>query len=153
MTPFRTALDQLAALVVPGITTHFGIDTLPETVARAQLPALVTLPLETDTLRLTADPAGGVFEALAFANTPREITLRINHLLLVAPAAGGSGLRTHLPRLIDLLDAYFEALGANVTLNDTLAAPARVQVQPGLLPFGGVLYVGCALRHQWTLTR
>lgn len=149
MTPFRSALDALAALSVPGVAANYGIDSLPESLTRAHLPALLVLPLETATTRLAFDPAGGAFEALAFAQSAREITYHVTHLLLSAPAAAGSGLRTHLPGLIDHIDTYFTVLAADVTLGGRLAAPARVRVEPGLFSYDGVRFVGCALRHEW----
>jgi hypothetical protein len=75
----------------------------------------------------------------------------VTHLLLVAPVSLGRGARSHLPTLIDLVDAYFTALGANVTLGGALLEAARVRVEPGIYRYGGADYHGCAFRHTWVI--
>ncbi len=149
---FRTALTQLAALSVMGITFNFDVDAVPETLHRGQLPALLVLPIDPqiDGLRFTDRGAG--FEALAFANSARTISYRVNHLMLIAPLPLGAGMRSHLPRLIDLIDAYFTALSDHITLDGALLEPAKVQVEPGIYRYGGVDYVGCAFRHTWLIS-
>ena len=151
---FRNALDQLALLNVTGVHTHFAIESVPQALRRGQLPALLVLPVErqaTPNRRLFPERGEG-FEALAFANGPRTTTFAVTHLLLVAPVAAGRGLQTHLPTLIDLIDAYFTALAADVTLGGTLLEPARVLVEPGTFAYGGTTYHGCAFRHRWVLS-
>jgi hypothetical protein len=56
-----------------------------------------------------------------------------------------------MPRLIDLIDTYFAALGADVTLSDALLEPARVKVEPGTFTYGAVEYHGVAFRHTWII--
>lgn len=152
MTTFREALDRLALLSVPGVVASYGVETVPDTIHRGQLPALLALPIRTeaDSQTLFADRGGG-FEAVAFENGPRTVTYTVTHLLIVAPESAGSGLRSHLPALIDLTDAYMQALAADVTLNDALVEPARVRVEPGVFDYGEVAYVGCAFRHTWVM--
>jgi hypothetical protein len=157
MTPFRSAIDALADLSVPGVTTRFGITAVPEEISRGQLPALLILPLDVsddDTTDLNSQHASGsgrsgAFQAIAFLNTARDVTYVVDHLLLVAPLAAGSGLRDHLPRLVDLIDAYFTALGADLTLGVALAEAARVRVLPGIVTYGGVIYAACTFQHTW----
>jgi hypothetical protein len=149
---FRTALDQLALLNVTGVRTHFAIDTVPQALRRGQLPALLVLPVEIQDTRSRLFPERGEgFEAVAFANGPRTTTFAVNDLLLVAPVAAGRGLQTHLPTLIDLIDSYFTALAADVTLGDTLLEPAHVVVESGRFAYGGTDYHGCAFRHRWVV--
>lgn len=152
MTTFREALDRLALLSVPGVIASYGVEAVPDTIHRGQLPALLALPIRTeaDSQTLFADRGGG-FEAVAFENGPRTVTYTVTHLLIVAPESAGSGLRSHLPALIDLTDAYMQALAADVTLNDALVEPARVRVEPGVFDYGEVAYVGCAFRHTWVM--
>lgn len=148
MTPFRSALNQLAALVVSGVAHNYGVDTLPETLHRAQLPALLVLP--GDVTGTALFPArGGGFEAIAFSAGAREVTYTVTHLLLVAPVQAGRGARSHLPRVAELIDAYFTTLGSDLTLGGTLLEPTRVEVEPGTFTRGGVTYHGCAFRHWW----
>jgi hypothetical protein len=155
MTPFRGAIDALAALNVPGVTSRFGITAVPEEISRGQLPALLILPLDvsaddaTDLNNERGAGSAGAFQAIAFLNTARDVTYRVDHVLLVAPLAAGSGLRDHLPRLVDLIDAYFTALGADLTLGGALAEAARVRVLPGIVTYGGVIYAACTFQHTW----
>jgi hypothetical protein len=152
MTTFREALDRLAQLTVSGVAASFGVDSVPDTLHRGQLPALLALPIRTeaDSQTLFADRGGG-FEAVAFENGPRTVTYTVTHLLIVAPESAGSGLRSHLPALIARIDAYLHALAADVTLNGAMVEPARVRVEPGVFEYGDVAYVGCAFRHTWVM--
>lgn len=150
---FRLALNELAALNVAGVSRNYGVDAIPERISRGALPVLLVLPLDVnigDRPRLFRDSGGG-FEALGFSNGTRTVSYQVNHLLLVAPVTSGVGLRQHTPILIDLIDAYFGALGAAVTLDGRLQEPTRVRVEPGTFEYGGVQYVGCIFRHSWVM--
>ncbi len=149
MSTFRSALTALAALSVTGVT-NYDIDTIPERIHRAQLPALLVLPGEVDDGRVFRDEGEG-FITVAFSSGPRTLSVAVTHLLLFAPVAAGAGDRTHLPGLIDAVDVYFTALGADVTLGDVLEEPAAVTVQPGRFDYADVTYHGCAFRHTWKL--
>jgi hypothetical protein len=150
MTQFRTAISALATLSIGGIAHNFDVDAVPEALSRSQLPALLALPIEVEDDALFKQRGSG-FSAVAFSDGARTVTYTINHLLLVTPVASGAGLRTHLPLLIDLIDAYFAALSNDVTLGGLLLEPARVQVEPGIFSHGEVAYHGCAFRHTWVL--
>lgn len=139
---FRPALTALSNLTVSGVSINYDVDTVPDTIHRGQLPALLVLPIE-------PEPAGEGFEVIGFADGVKTITYTVTHLLLVAPSAAGSGIKTHLPDLIDLIDNYFMALAASVTLGGTLIEPARVRVEPGVFTYGDAEYIGCAFRHVW----
>ncbi|MBC8172186.1 MAG: hypothetical protein H7X77_10955, partial [Anaerolineae bacterium] len=45
MGAFADALTELAGLTVTGVHTNFAIEDVPDELSRAQLPALLTLPL------------------------------------------------------------------------------------------------------------
>jgi hypothetical protein len=141
------ALTNLAALTVPGVTHNFALNSLPEQVARTQLPILLVLPGGLPAGK--PQPPGEGFTALAFSNGARTVTVQVTHLLLTAPVASGRGPASHLPALIDRVDAYLAALAADVTLGGALLEPARVGVAPGTFPYGGVTYHGCAFQHEW----
>ncbi|MCU0499120.1 MAG: hypothetical protein MUF87_17340 [Anaerolineae bacterium] len=147
MGTLRASLEQLAALTVNGVRGHYGIDAVPRSLSRAQLPALVVLPIENETDDRFFPDRGEGFRALEFSNTTRTITYAVTHLLLVAP----KGDERQTGRLIDLIDSYFLALSAQVTLNDTLLHPARVRAEIGVFTYGDGAYYGCALRHLWTI--
>jgi hypothetical protein len=148
--PFHTALTALAGLSVSGIQHNYDVAAVPDTLSRAQLPALLVLPGEVDDRRMFRERGQG-FYALAFSGSARTVTYAVTHLLLVAAKTDGLGLRSHFPRLVDLIDAYFVALGADVTLGGTLLEPPKVTVEPGNFTHGDAAYHGCALRHLWTI--
>jgi hypothetical protein len=150
MGAFRDALDALASLSVTGVRNSCGIAAVPEEIQRGQLPALLALPLERESGGLFVERGDGL-QTLAFSGGGTTVEVLVTHLLLVAPASAGSGLRTHLPALVVLIDAYFAALRGDLLLGGALAVPPGVQVQPGLFEYGGATYVGCAFRHRWTL--
>lgn len=147
---FNTALANLAALVVPGVRHNYDLDAVPDELSRAQLPALLVLPGDTQQDALFRERGHG-FQAIAFSQGARTVTYTLTHLLLVAPVSGGAGMRSHLPGLIDLIDEYFAALGADVMLGGELLEPARVSVEPGTFTHGAVAYHGCAFRHTWVM--
>jgi len=147
---FRSALTQLATLAVSGVVHNYDVDAVPDDLSRAQLPALLVLPLEIEENALLQERGGG-FQAIAFSGGPRTITYTVTHLMLIAPADTRRGLRSHLPDLIDRIDAYFTALGADVTLGGNLLQPAQVRVEPRLLKYGHAVYVACLFRHTWQL--
>lgn len=147
---FQSALANLAALSVSGVAHNYGITQVPDSLGRAQLPALLVLPLDAQDMSLFQERGAG-FQALAFAEGERTVTYTMTHLLLVAPAENGAGARSHLPALVALMDAYFAALAADVRLGDSLLEPAQVRVEPGIFPYGGISYAGCAFRHTWLI--
>ncbi len=151
MTPFRTALDRLAALAVAGVAHNYGVDAAPSALSRAQLPALLVLPGETQTNRLFQE-RGDAFRSLAFSGGPKTAAHTVTHLLLAAPAPPGDRLlRVRLPALTALMDAYLAALAADPTLGGALAEPARVALEPGVFAHGGRRCHGCAFRHTWLI--
>jgi hypothetical protein len=150
MTLFRTALTELASLSVAGVTHNYDVDAVPDELSRAQLPALLVLPVEIQADALFKQRGKG-FEAVAFSNGARTVTYTVTHLLLVAPVSAGAGLRSHLPLLIDLIDDYFAALSSDVTLGGALLEPVQVRVEPGTFAHGDLLYHGCAFRHTWLM--
>lgn len=146
MATFRTALTNLASLAVAGVVRNYDIDAVPDELSRTQLPALLVLPGDD-----LFDERGQGFQAIAFSSGTRTVTYTVTHLLLVAPVSAGRGMRSHLPTLVTLIDSYFAALAANVTLTSALLEPARVKVEPGVFTHGDIGYHGCALRHTWLL--
>src|SRR5512134_2887159 len=133
---FRNALTELAALAVSGVAHNYDVDAVPDALSRSQLPALLVLPVDVQDDAFFKERGKG-FQAIAFSSGPRTVQYAVTHLLLVAPVETGRELRSSLPRLIDLIDAYFDALGADVTLDGALLEPAAVQVEPGVFTHGG----------------
>ncbi len=149
MTTFRAALTRLAGLSVTGVVHNYDVDAVPDTLTRAQLPALLVLPATTaDGI---AAGQGQGFEATAFANGSQTARYTVNHLLLLAPTQSGGGTRSHIPSLIDLIDNYFAALGLDVTLNSALLEATHVTVTPGIFKHGSVEYHGCLFQHTWLM--
>jgi hypothetical protein len=150
MSTFRTALTNLSALSVTGVLHNYDIDAAPDSLSRAQLPALLVLPTNVQDVRMFKDRGEG-FQAVAFANGARTITYSVTHLLLIAPTTSGNSAKRHLPTLIDLIDNYFDTLKADLTLDGALLEPAQVSVELGIYPHGDTKYYGCAMRHTWKL--
>ena len=87
-----TALDNIAAVVVSGITSY-ALDETPDSLTTAQLPALVILP------ELSGEMPGLL--PSGFSAGMGQVTAQIAHVLLVAPVAHGIGSKTLLPDLMD----------------------------------------------------
>lgn len=161
MPAYRAALDALAQLTVAGVRHNYALSALPETLTRAQLPALLVLPGDhpAGAIPLFGD-RGGAFQTVAFSGAGKSARCTATHLLLVAPSMPG-GLRQRLPLLIDLVDAYLLALAADPLLGGALAEPARVSIEPGSYPHPYASrdpshirpprFHGCAFRHTWKL--
>ncbi|MGB1285380.1 MAG: hypothetical protein ACPG7F_02505 [Aggregatilineales bacterium] len=150
MSNFRTALTHLSNLDVMGVSSNYDIDALPENPGRAQLPLLLVLPIKKQEDGIFQE-SGGAFEAIAFSDGARTISVRVTHLLLLAPVGQSRGLRSHLPDLVTLMDNYFTALGADVDLGGMLLEAASVKVEPEIFKMGETSYYGCAFRHRWLL--
>lgn len=148
---FRSALTQLSQLSVNGVQHNYDIDAVPESLSRAKLPALLVMPIEAEDDNSQSRESGQGFQAIAFSGGARSVEYRMMHLLLIAPSNNGKGIRSHLPMLIDTIDAYFTALAGDVLLNDNLAEPTQVQVEPGRFIVGGIEFIGCAFRHTWLI--
>lgn len=147
---FQNALSELSDLTVTGIAHNYAIDSIPDSLHRAQLPALLVMPIETQDDRLFQE-GGRAFQGIAFSDASKSIQYVTTHLLIVAPVQQGKGLRDHLPELVTHIDNYFAALGADVTLNNALEHPAQVRIEPGRYTIGNTEYIGCAFRHTWTI--
>jgi hypothetical protein len=148
--PIRAALTRLASLTVSGITHNYDVDAIPDSLNRVQLPALLVLPITPHSSKITRISSDG-FESIAFSSGPRTVTVTVTHLLLVTPIETGRGTRSHLPGVVDLMDAYCTALAADPLLNNTLLEPTRVKLEPGDYPYGHATYHGCAFRHTWII--
>lgn len=147
---FQTALSNLASLTVTGIARNYGIDSVPDQLHRAQLPALLVMPIDTQDNALFQE-SGRAFEGVAFGEGTKTVEYVTTHLMLIAPLQRGKGLRDHLPTLITTIDNYFSALGADITLGGALEYPAEVRVEPSKFVIGKTTYVGCAFRHRWII--
>lgn len=132
-----TALTNLAAVTVSGVTSY-ALEETPNALTRAQLPALVILP------ELGGDSPG--LEPSLFSAGDGRLTIRITHLLLIAPVAGGV-----VPELAALIDTYAAAMAANPTLSGALPVALRFQVRAGVVRYAGIDYHGAAFTHTWTL--
>jgi hypothetical protein len=148
---FRNALTALAALNVAGVAHNYDVQAVPDALHRAQLPALLVLPIELPGDDTDHERSKG-FQAMAFSTGAQTLTVQVTHLLLLAPTTQSKGLRAHLPALVDYVDTYFAALSDDVTLGGLLREPMQVRVEPGVFTINGVAHYGCAFRHTWVLT-
>lgn len=150
MATFRAALSNLSALRVADVQNSYDIDELPHTLSAPQLPALLVMPIEPHANRLFREPADGL-QMVSFSGSAKTVQYAVTHLLLAAPTDSGLGIRSCLPQLINLIDSYMAAVGADVTLDQTLLVPARVGVEPGVFQLDGREFYGCAFRHAWLM--
>lgn len=148
---FEDAINALTALNIDGVAQSFALDTVPDVLRRAQLPALVPLPLDINHAR-GIEEQGSAFITLGFSDAPATAEYTLTHLLLISPYETPHGLRVQLPRLATLIDAYSAAIAGNPRLNDTLHLPAKIRIDPGIVTYGGTQYVGCAFRHRWLIS-
>ena len=139
---FTTALDNLAAVSVDGVTSY-ALAATPDALTRVQLPALVIVP------ELSGDAPG--LEPHTFNAGDGELSVQVAHVLLLAPIAGGMGARGAFPALADAIDVYAEALAADSTLGGALPVPLRFRVRAGVVRYGGIDYHGAVFTHRWTL--
>jgi hypothetical protein len=146
----RAALTRLASLTVSGVTHNYDVDTVPDSLNRVQLPALLVLPITPQSSKITRSVSDG-FDSIAFSSAVRTVTVTVTHLLLIAPTETGRGTRSHLPKVVDLMDAYCAALATDPMLNNTLLEPARVKLEPADYTYGHATYHGCAFRHTWII--
>ena len=150
MATFRAALTKLAALDATGIRNNYDLDTLPESLHSAQLPALLILPIRLREKRLFREPFDSLGES-AFSGGVNTVVYTLTHMLLAAPRQSGLGMRSHLPQLVTLIDNYINALAGDVTLGGALRLPAEIAAEPGVYEYGEREFYGCAFRHRWTL--
>ncbi len=150
MATFRTACTNLSNLSVTGIIHNYDVNEVPDSLHRAQLPALLVLPIDIQDDNPATESSAGI-KTVAFSDGGQSVVYMVTHLLLIAPLSASKGIRAHLPTLIDSIDNYFSALGADVTVSDSLLEPVQVHVEPGIFTFNDIPYIGCAFRHTWML--
>jgi hypothetical protein len=139
----RTALTNLAALSVSGVSHNYDVDAMPEQIARGQLPCLIVLPVvdEGRTKRF------GDFK-LATPNAAKGLVVHVvAHVLLYAPAGVGKGARGNFPGLVDLVDNYATAIRANPNLGGALFKPTSYVVSLEGVTWAGVRYFGARFWH------
>lgn len=144
---FQQALNALAALPISGVNAY-GVGALPQTLQRANLPALMVLPLALPDLPLL--PNDGL-AAPTFEYGSAHVTLSVTHLLLLTTAEAARPLSATLPPLVAYVDAVLAAYAINPLLNDTLAEPLRACAEVGVYHWGADSFYGCAFRHHWLL--
>ncbi len=147
---FRTALTNLSNLSVTNIQNNYDIDAVPEALAQPQLPALLVMPIDTQTDRLFKEHGEGL-QMIAFSGAAQTVNYKVTHLLILAPTSTRVGMRGHLPELITLIDNYMSAIANDPTLTNALVFPSRVTVEPGIFEIGGREFYGCAFRHNWVI--
>jgi len=144
---FRTALTALATLSVPGVVHNFDVDSTPERLTRASLPALIVLPF-LDALEHRrfsefnmATPTGSIGLAHYYCT----------HMLLYAPLGGKKAARSLLPGLTDLLDNYATVMRLNSKLGGALFMPIDYLVIPAPITWASGLYFGARMICHITL--
>jgi hypothetical protein len=135
------ALNSLAGLSVSGVLHNYGIGEAPRRISRAMLPALCVLPMidELEKQRVSG------FEELTVTGSSTVVSYYVTHLLLVCVLGSA---RDWDVQLTALFQAYHNAVGSNLLLDDTLFRPLRYQVLPGKVVFNGSNFMGARLIHE-----
>ncbi|NLF75409.1 MAG: hypothetical protein GX573_06905 [Chloroflexi bacterium] len=142
MGPFLTALTRLAAVPVSGVTSY-PLDSMPDALTPAQLPALVIVP--------ELGGASPGLEPSIFAAGEGMLVARVAHLLIVAPVAGGLGARGAFPALAAAIDDYLAAMASDPLLDGALRAALHVDLRAGVVRYAGVEFHGATFTHTWRL--
>lgn len=143
----QQALNALAALPISGVNVY-GVGALPQTLQRADLPALLVLPLALSDLPLL--PSDGL-TAATFEQGSAHAQISVTHLLLLTTTEAARPLRATLPALVVYVDAVLAAYAADPLLDDALAEPLRAHAELGVYRWGTDPFYGCAFRHRWLL--
>ena len=131
----KAAVDALCDLTVTGVTVY-DLAALPG--------AVVTLPCLIPQLNFSR-------HGLEYFTTAEDgvVTMEIEHVLLVAGLQQGLAATRNYSVLAHV-DNYIAALKADWRLNDTLIKPLRIiGINWSPQTWAGVLYIGCAFRHEW----
>jgi len=64
----RAALTRLASLSVSGVSHNYDVDSVPDTLNRVQLPALLVLPITPSTSKIARTASEG-FQTIAFGGS------------------------------------------------------------------------------------
>lgn len=136
------ALDYLGSMVVLGVH-NYAPEQTPGALSGAQLPALVIAP------ELGGRAPG--LEPNRFTANAGRLEIDVAHLLLVAPVAGGGGLRTTLRDVAVAIDSYLLTLTAAPTLGGNLPLPLRCAVRLGVVRYADIDYHGAVFIHHWVL--
>ncbi len=144
---FTTALDNLAAVEVQGVQSYPLGDT-PDSLTRAQLPALILMPEAGDDSRGMHSRG---MQPTGFSAGDARLSVQIAHVLIYGPAADGAGRRAALPDLVALIDDYTAALAADPKLGGALPLALTFAVRVGIVRYGGTAYYGAVFTHDWVL--
>lgn len=142
MGSLATALDNLAAVPVSGVTSY-ALDDAPDSLGSAQLPALVIQP------ELNGHAPG--MTPNRFTGGEGRLAVQIAHVLLFAPITSGIGLRGALPDLIATIDTYAQAMAADPLLDGALSEGLRFSVHIGVAAYGGMNFHAATFVHNWLL--
>ncbi len=141
MGKFATAMTNLAALAVIGVTYNYDVNTLPEKLSRAALPVLLVIPGGQD----------GDFEMQSPSGSGALVTYAVTHLLLYAPLGSGRRAAGVMPGLVDVLDNYATAIRGNPKLTGALFEPTRYTVFVSPVQWSGIPYYGARIAHQMVI--
>jgi hypothetical protein len=142
---WRTAFTNLAAISVAGVATRYDLNTLPNTLPAADLPALAP------SFPVGADPMGGDgLSTLTYDGLAWRSLLVIDHVLYWQPCWSEMGLHSVMPDLIAAADTYLAAIKADGRLSGALDEELAItRIEPGIVDYAGVRYFGVKFRHQW----
>ncbi len=147
MATLATALTNLAALSVTGVTHNYAITAIPESVSRGSLPALIVSPAASESIR----DRFGSYETETVSGSNALLTYIVTHFLLYVPIGSRIGARDVYSGLVTLVDNYAIAVKANPKLTDALFYPTRYQIHISPFKYGGVRYYGARFYHKFVV--
>jgi hypothetical protein len=143
--PLRRFYSNLSRLDIAGVKTGYDLDNTPEFVPDDALPC--TLPLLVQERAEVQHFSSAESGSVTGANVLADFTL--GHVMLYKQILFGGVVPTDWnAAIVDLIDAYLYALGADPTLGDTLIEGVKTSVFPGPIEWGGKLYAGARLWHR-----
>lgn len=143
---WRDAFTNLSNVSVTGVATSYDLDELPNALPAEALPALAPAFRQ---MRERGEGMEGL-AVLTYDGGTWTATLCVEHVLYWLPAWSESGLAAVLPSLVDAIDDYLTAVGADGALDGALDEElAILEVAPGVVTYAGTRYYGVRFLHRW----
>lgn len=142
-----TSLATFGGTVTPvsGTIHSYDLDTIPEKLTRATIPALIMVPE-------VGSEQG--YRPLSFMGNSPEVVMSVSHLLLY-DFAENRDTRRVLPNLLSQVDNYVTAAKTQKFL-DTQASPANqvavnFTIDIGITNYAGIDFHSATFKHTYTI--
>lgn len=139
-----TALTNLAALAVTGVSANYDVGAAPGSLVGVTLPVLIVLP-QAQALR------SAQFDEFAVASVTGSsaiVAYKVTHALIHSRWIAGRLPWNPAAGLDDLIDNYATAVRGNPSLSGALYVPTTYKILVSPIPWGGLLYYGARFFHE-----